>query len=124
MTLEAIKFINEKLSEVIPYEFNLWTDEITYPYWVGEVGETQINRELGEETTSVFVTGTTKGSFSDLEKQKSLIEKVIPRIDGAFKKVSDSHIIRVYFNGCSPTPTDNNNIKRLQITLEVKEWRL
>lgn len=63
MTLEGLKFISEKLEEAdIPYCFEEWTENITYPYFVGEYIESEPVYEDGESESNFILTGTAKGS--------------------------------------------------------------
>ena len=77
MTEESLAFINTELTSAgIPYEFMEWTSKMVYPYFVGEYTEPEPMNEDGMQESSFMITGTTDGSWLDLEKAKAKIEKL------------------------------------------------
>ena len=83
MTTAVLKFINNAMESAgIPYEFMEYTSSIDAisAYWVGEYSESSSIAEDGGQETQFILTGTGKGSWFDLEQQKTKIEKLFPSI--------------------------------------------
>lgn len=122
--LEGLKFISEKLEEAgVPYCFEEWTENITYPYFVGEYTESEPLYEDGESESTFILTGTTNGSWIDLEREKEKTHKLFP--DTGLTKILPGNIaIAVMYSGSMPVPTGNDQLKRIQINLKIKEWRV
>ena len=77
MSIESLKFINDKLEEInINYEFMQWTKDIVYPYFVGEYQEAESLNEDGLQETTFILNGFSKGSWLNLEQEKEKIEKL------------------------------------------------
>lgn len=124
MTISGLKFIADRLKTAsIPYCFEEWSKDITYPYWVGEYTESEPLTESGESESTFILTGTTNGSWLSLEQQKSIIKKTFPEI-GTTAILEDKTGIAVFFITSMPVPTGTDAIKRIQINLKVKEWRV
>ncbi len=124
MTIEALGIINNLLDNLIPYEFRQWTGTLSFPYWIGEYSEVAPMSEDGEEETTFIITGTTTGNFIELENGKQIIAEEFPKISGKTVKLSDSSIMKIWYETAYPVPTDDNNIKRLQVNLRIKEWKV
>ncbi len=121
MTLEALKFINQILTEAgIPYEYQEWTSEFNYPYWVGEYTESEPMNEDGMQSATFMITGTTDGTYTQLEEYKAKIkeacdiETILPNGNG----------LAISYAGSLNVPTGNAKMKRIQINLEIKEWEV
>ena len=70
MTTETLKFIKESMEQLeVPYEFNVWTSDLVFPYVVGEYTEIESFEadDLQEEST-FLLTATTNTCFMDLEE--------------------------------------------------------
>ena len=122
--MDKLKFINEQLEAIgIPYEFGQWSSEITYPYWVGEITEEPITTEDGHEMSTLLLTGFTRGNFLDLETAKETIKKHFHPIHG-LQGWTDSGAIVVIYDGSFFVPTGEADLKRIQINLKIKEWKV
>ena len=76
--MEKLKFINDQMTAIaVPYEFGQWSSEIKYPYFVGELSEEPGNTEEGRESSTMLLTGFSRGSFLDMEIIKEKIKEVI-----------------------------------------------
>jgi hypothetical protein len=111
---------NEINSMGIPYEFMEWTDAVTYPYWVGEYSEVSTFNEDGYKETNIMLTGTTKGTWMELEQARQKIEQRF--LHGANYSTNDGAAVIFYANSF-PVPTAEADLKRIQVNLNVKEWR-
>lgn len=127
MTTAAMKFISDAMgSEGIPYEFMEFTSPIAdlQSYWVGEYTETPPVAEDGMQETSFILTGTGRGTWLNLEKEKAQIEELFPPIGGRTAILGNGSGIAVFYGNAFPVPTGDESLKRLQINLVVKEWRV
>jgi hypothetical protein len=122
--MDKLKFMKEQMNILaIPYEFMQWSSEtIPKNYWVGECSETPTNAEDGYEESTFILTGTTRGTWSELEEVKDKIKKHFPSV-GGLRSATDSGSITVFFSGSFPVPTGEADLKRIQINLTIKEWK-
>ena len=122
--MEKLKFINEKMEQIgVPYEFGLWTSEIKYPYFVGEITEEPTSTEDGLEQSTMLLTGFTRGNYSDLETVKKKIKSHFPSFYGFRGQTDSGSSIAVFFDGSFYVPTGEADLKKIQINLKIKEWK-
>ena len=122
MTQESLAYINTALTNAgINYEFMEWTSVLVYPYFVGEYSEPEPMNEDGMQESTFMITGTTEGTWLSLEEAKTIIERelcnktaILPNGNG----------IAVSYSGSLVVPTGNERMKRMQINLLIKEWKV
>lgn len=127
MTIEALKFIRDSLSlSGINYEFIEYTSDIhdIQTYWIGEYSEIETEDEDGRSETQFILTGTTKGKWIDLESQKEQIKKIFPQVGGKVAIAENGTAIAIFYGNAFPVPTGDSFLKRMQINLIVKEWKV
>jgi hypothetical protein len=115
-------FRDELHSIGIPYEFMMWTNPVEDRYWVGEYSEFTPTTENGFRETSIILTGTTRGSWLSLEKDRKAIERHFDSIFGLSRSNEEGTVI-FYYENAHPVPTGEAELKRLQINLLAQEWR-
>ena len=122
--MDKLKFINEQMSVLaIPYEFGEWTSDVRYPYWVGEIAETEPFTEDGAEESTLILTGFYRGdSVLVLEQDKQKIRKHFHSIHG-LRGQTESGVIAVFYGGAFYVPTNEASLKRMQINLRILEWK-
>lgn len=126
MTTAVLKFIKDAMDSAgIPYEFMEFTSSITAlrSYWVGSYSEVTPIAEDGMQETQFILTGTGKGKWLDLEKEKAKIEQLFPMVGGKTAILDNGSGVAVFYGNAFPVPTGDVLLKRLQINLTVKEWR-
>jgi hypothetical protein len=107
----------------VPYEFNQWSSEITYPYFVGdEINEDEPMTEDGYEYSTLLLVGWHRGSYLELENMKEKIKKHFNSITGCCGKTDDG-TIAVFYAGSFSIPSGEADLKKIQITLSIKEWK-
>lgn len=122
MTQESLAYINTALTNAgINYEFMEWTSELVYPYFVGEYSEPEPMNEDGMQESTFMITGTTDGTWLSLEESKATVERelcnktaILPNGNG----------IAISYSGSLVVPTGNERMKRMQINLLIKEWKV
>lgn len=121
--MEKFAFITEQLGIIsVPYEFGEWTSDVTYPYFVGEITESPIMTEDGHEESTMILNGFHRGESIELEKIKEKIKAHFEPINGLRAK-TDSGSIAVFYNNAFHVPTGEAELKRIQINLEIHEWK-
>lgn len=106
------------------YEYQEWTADPVYPYFTGEYQEFEPLNEDGMQETSFILTGFTRGSYSDLEAAKEKIEKKFDSISG-YKVSTDGSVVAIFYAlALSNIPTGDAELKKIQINLTIKEWKV
>lgn len=122
MTKESLAYINTALTSAgINYEFMEWTSELVYPYFVGEYSEPEPMNEDGMQESTFMITGTTDGTWLSLEEAKAIIERELCNKTAI---LSNGNGIAVSYSGSLVVPTGNERMKRMQINLNIKEWKV
>jgi len=122
MTIEALSYIKKLLDELgINYEFGEWIGKITYPYFVGEYQESPSLNEDGKQEILFILNGFNRGSMLDLLLIKEQIEShfkdqrtILPNGNG----------IVITYSDAMPIPTWDGELKRIQIKLNINEWKV
>ena len=121
--MDKLQFINEQMESIeVPYEFDTWTSDVVYPYFVGEISESPTMTEDGYEESTLMITGFNRGKYIDLETVKEKIKKHFDPING-LRSTTNSGAIAVFYNGAFNVPTGEEELKKIQINLLVKEWK-
>lgn len=123
MSISALKFISDKLEKLkIPYAFEEWTSsEVPDPYFIGEYNEVESTEreENGYQETRFILTGTGR-KWIGLEQAKEIIENNITET----AILPNGNGIAVFYSNSFPVPTGDAELKRIQINLTIKEWRV
>lgn len=124
MTTDTLGLLANKLIEAgINYEFMEWTDsDIPETYFVGEYTENESLNEDGYHESVFMLTGTTTGSWLELETIKKKVESLFPCIPRESFLLPDGSRVVVLYSTATPVPTETADIKRIQINLTIKEW--
>ncbi len=121
--MDKLKFIKEQLTLLsVPYEFGEWSSAVKYPYFTGEITEEPITTEDGLEQSTLLLNGFHRGKYIDLEEIKAKIKKHFHPIHG-LRGQTESGSIAVFYGGAFFVPTNEADLKRIQINLIIKEWK-
>lgn len=124
--MDKLQFINEQMDILaVPYEFGEWTSNVQYPYCVGEYSEETPITEDGFEQSTFIINCFNRGSegvLLGLEEIKARIKEHFDTIYGLRAK-TESGAIAVYYGNAFPVPTNEADLKRIQINLIIKEWK-
>lgn len=123
MTKEGLNFISSILKPLVNYHFLYYkTDEVEYPYWVGEYLENdEYNAEINYQGTTFILTGVTRGSYLELEKQKEIIKKALKDKRAILPNGAG---IAVYFDYSMPIRVDDIELQKIKINLTIQEWEV
>lgn len=122
MSQAVLEFINNKLTEAnIPYEFIEWKSKAVETYFVGEYVELPPNEEEGSIESTFILSGFTIKSWLDLEQLREKIEKLFTYCTTI---LDNGAAVDVAYAGAQVIPTGDATLKRIQINLTIKEWRV
>lgn len=122
MTKTLLKFISDRLESVkINYEYGEWNSEIVYPYFVGEYTDLEPYTEDGLQESDFTLNGFTRGGWIDLESAKETIERLF---SDSTTVLDNGSGINISYSGCLIVPTGDSELKRIQINLKIKEWKV
>lgn len=125
MSKAVLKAVSDGMAAIgMNYEYQEWTDDPIYPYFTGEYQEFEPLNEDGMQETSFILTGFTRGSYSDLEAAREKIEKKFNPISGYKVNTDDSVVAIFYALALSNVPTGDAELKKIQINLTIKEWKV
>lgn len=123
--IEVLDYIQTELNSLnIPYEFMLWTAPVSYPYFVGELSEFEPTSEDGLEEKTMIITGTTKNSWQELIEIQEKLKKNFPSVGGKTAVLENGSGVAVFYGSALPIPTGEAELKRLQINLTIKLWKV
>lgn len=121
--MSVLAVINEELTGIgIPYEFMQYTAPVKGAYVVGEYSEVESMTEEGHKTTSMVLTATTRGTWLELEEIRSKIERHFPSVCG-LRRSTSTGAVAIFYKNSFPVPTGEAELKRIQINLDVEEWK-
>jgi hypothetical protein len=122
MTKDVLNFVSTTLDLAgINYEFGEWTSDIVYPYFVGEYQEISPTTEDGLHEATFILVGFSRGSWLDLENAKEKIERVFSNTTAILDNGSG---LAVFYAGSMIVPTGDAELKRIEIRLDIKEWKV
>lgn len=125
MTTEGLKYMDSLFESLgIPYEFLQWNSpNVPNTYWTGEYIDNEPMNEDGMEQASFILTGVTNRKFIELETVKQTLKKHITN-EGMTAVLESGSVIAVTFVDSQPLPSVEYGVHRLQITLNIREWRI
>lgn len=122
MTTEGLNFISSILKPLINYHFLYYkTDKVEYPYWVGEYLESEYSAETNYQETTFIITGVTRGSYLELEKQKEIIKKALKDKRAILPSGTG---IAIHYDYSMPIRVDDIELQKIQINLTIQEWEV
>ena len=122
MTTEGLDFISSILKPLVNYHFLYYkTDKVEYPYWVGEYLENEYSAETNDQGTTFILTGVTRGSYLELEKQKEIIKKALKDKRAILPSGTG---IAVHYDYSMPIRVDDIELQKIQINLTIQEWEV
>ena len=123
MSGEVLKIISDDMKALqLNYAFMRWTAAIVYPYFIGEYTDEPTMDEDNLQDTSFLITGTTRGSFIALENAKAKIEKLYR--DGKRPLTTSGNGVVIFYDSALTVPTDDAELRKIQINLLIKEWKV
>ena len=126
MTTSALKTIADAMSALgLEYAFGVYAgDPVVYPYFVGEYTETEPMTEDGLQNTTFLLTGFHRGTWLELEQAKERIENYFNRVSGKTVITDSGSGVAIFYASAMIVPTGDAELKRIQINLSIKEWKV
>ena len=126
MSKNLLKVASDGMTELgLEYEFGEYTKEpIVYPYFVGEYTETEPMTEDGLQETTFMLSGFSRGTWLTLENAKAKIENYFNKVYGKTVMVDDGSAVAVFYGNSLIVPTGDEELKKIQINLQCKEWKV
>ena len=123
MTRESLAFIASTLFKAgIRYAYQRWNGKGADMYWIGSYVEQQYLPEDQSQTTLFILDGfSTSGSWSRLEAEKETVKALFSDVRELLTSESG---ISVRVESVQTIPTGTADVKRIEIQLLVKEWRV
>lgn len=125
MTTEMLKAVKSGMEALgLNYAFMQWEGDVVYPYFVGEYQEAPPMSEDGLQEATFILTGFTRGKWLDLEAAKEKIENYFNKISGKTVIAEDGSAVAIFYENSLVIPTGDAELKRIDINLSVKEWKV
>lgn len=122
MTEYVLKLINDLLTQGgIHYEFGEWNSDLIYPYFVGEYTEIEPYSEDGLHEADFMLNGFSNGTWAELEAAKAIIEGLFSNCTTILENGSG---VDISYAGSLIVPTGDATLKRIQVNLRIKEWKV
>ena len=123
MTKDALKVIKDAMADLgIVYSFMEYKGN-EYPYFVGEYTESPQPNEDGLQETTFLLTGFSRTTWGELESAKAKIKKKFHQSDGLVV-TTDEGVVAIFYENGLVVPTGDAELKRIQINLMIKEWKV
>ncbi|MCI8654972.1 MAG: hypothetical protein HFJ48_03745 [Clostridia bacterium] len=118
--MRCLGILGEELRKLgINAEFENWTGKILDSYWIYTYIETDNNYETNCKEGYITIDGFTRKGISLLEDEKEkIIEKFID-----FRKTVDNTTVYLGSANGQLIDTQGQELKRIQINIDFKEWR-
>lgn len=97
-------------------------EEAPETYFVGEYQESEPTDESGLQETSLLLSGFTRGSWLALEDAKEAISAYFNKVGGHTVIADNGSAVAIFYANSLVVPTEDAELKRIQINLDVKEW--
>lgn len=125
MTTDVMKLISDGMTALkLNYAFAEWKDAPAYPCFTGEYQEEPAMTEDGLQEADFILTGFTRGSWADLETAKEKIENYFNKVSGKTAIASSGNAVAIFYANSLVVPTGDAELKRIEIHLDVKEWKV
>lgn len=122
----ALNIIKTAMKEIgVEYGFGSYRKHpIKYPYFVGEYQETESFTEDGLQESTFLLTGFSRYSWDELEQAKEKIEAYFDRVGGKTVIAENNSAVAIFYASSLIVPTGDQELKSIQINLNVKEWKV
>lgn len=126
MMSDVLNIVGKAMSELgIEYDIGEYSKTpIVYPYFVGEYTASEPVTEDGLHESSFILTGFHRGSWMELIEAQEKIEHRFSWMSSTPSIANDGSSVVVMHAGSRIVPTGDAELKRIQINLQVKEWRV
>nr|DAL57146.1 MAG TPA_asm: PORTAL PROTEIN, 15 PROTEIN, HEAD PROTEIN, VIRAL INFECTION, TAILED.2A [Caudoviricetes sp.] len=118
--VDLLSFMNEQIEQLeIPYEFGEWTQDLSYPYFVGSFNETEHRIEDGYTGGVFTLDGWSRGSKITLAEVNDKLKKAFEDL----RAVRDGTAFFITYWNALMIPTGEEDLFRITITFNTNEWK-
>ena len=124
MSKQALRLIYDAMKSLgIAYGFGTYSgNPVVYPYFVGEYTEIESITEDGFQETDFMLNGFSRESWLELENAKEKIENYFNKVSGKTVIADNGSAVAIFYANSLIVPTGDEELKRIQIDLTIKEW--
>jgi len=127
MSKAGLKIISDAMESLgLAYSFMRYDveegEEAPDTYFVGEYQEAAPMDESGLQEASFLLSGFSCGSWLALENAKEAISAYFSKVGGNTVIADDGSAVAIFYANSLVVPTEDAELKRIQINLDVKEW--
>lgn len=126
MSKQVLKIISDAMDSMgIEYGLGTYLKQpVVYPYFVGEYQETEPVTEDGLQESTFLLTGFSRDTWLTLEDAKEKIESYFNRVSGLTVITDNGSGVAIFYSDALIVPTGDAELKRIQINLSIKEWKV
>jgi hypothetical protein len=129
MSKQVLKLVSDAMESLgLQYGFGEYSGnengEIVYPYFVGEITESESTTEDGLQESTVLLTGFSRASWLTLEDARESIENYFNRVSGKTVITDNGSGVAAFYGHSVIVPTGDAELKSIQINLSIKEWKV
>jgi hypothetical protein len=125
MSKASLRIIADAMREMgLAYDFMEYKGEFVYPYFVGEYTEQAPTTEDGLQITNFMLTGFSHESWAALEDAREQIAQYFGMVSGKTVIADNGSGVAVFYENALVVPTEDATLKRIQINLHIKEWKV
>lgn len=125
MSKASLRIIADAMREMgLAYGFMEHVGDLVYPYFVGEYTEQAPTTEDGLQITNFMLTGFSRGSWLALEEAREQIAQYFGMVSGKTVISDNGSGVAVFYENALVVPTEDATLKRIQINLHIKEWKV
>lgn len=129
MSKQVLKIISDAMASLkLEYGFGEYggnaAGKIVYPYFVGEYQESEPMNEDGLQESVFMLNGFSRDNWLTLENAKESIETYFNKVGGKVVMAEDGSAVAIFYASTLVVPTGDAELKRIQINLSVKEWKV
>lgn len=123
MTVEALEIIKNAMAEMkLEYSYKKRKKKPVYPYFTGEYQEIEPSGEHGLQESLFILNGFSRGEGMSLEEAKAKIKEKFNPLEGLIVTTDTGNVVAIFYSDSLDVPTEDAEIERIQINLDVKEW--
>jgi len=127
MSKAGLKIISDAMDSLgLAYSFMRYDvaedEDAPETYFVGEYQEIESTDESGLQEASFLLSGFTRGSWLALEDAKEAISAYFNKVGGNTVIADNGSAVAIFYANSLVVPTEDAELKRIQINLDVKEW--
>ena len=127
MSKAGLKIISDAMESLgLAYSFMRFDvadgEEVPDAYFVGEYQEAEPINEDGLQESLFTISGFTRKSWLLLEDAKEVISAYFNKVGGHTVIADNGSAVAIFYANSLVVPTEDAELKRIQINLDVKEW--